>query len=181
MDFEPLSLTGAFIVRSPRPADERGWFQRTFDRDAFKAAGLADCSLQCSLSWNPKRGTLRGMHAQRPPHSETKLVRCLSGSIFDVIVDLRPGSPSLGKWIGVELSADNGQALYIPAGFAHGFLSRDDASLVQYQMAEPFVAGAASGYMWNDPVFAIQWPEAPAIIGARDCDWPPYAATMSAA
>ena len=181
MDFEPLDLPGAYLVKTPRPADERGWFQRTFDRQSFLRAGLQDCSLQGSLSWSPNRGTLRGMHFQKPPYGETKLVRCLSGRIFDVIVDLRPDQLTYQKWSGVELSAESGVALYIPQGFAHGFLTREDACLVQYQMAEPFVAGAAAGCRWDDPAFAIAWPEAPLIVGAKDLEWPVFSPTRTSA
>lgn len=171
MQVEPLALAGLAVVRFPRHADARGYFERTFDRDLFAAAGLADCSLQCSLSWSPGAGTLRGLHYQRPPHAETKLVRCLAGRIFDVAVDIRPDSPTFGRWAAVELSPDNGLAIYIPQGFAHGFLTLDEGSLVQYQMAEPFVPGTGSGLRWDDPAIGIKWPLAPALIGDRDLTW----------
>ncbi|MEW5963628.1 MAG: dTDP-4-dehydrorhamnose 3,5-epimerase [Pseudomonadota bacterium] len=171
MQVEPLALAEVKLVRFPRHADARGHFERTFDRETFAAAGLADCSLQCSLSWNPHAGTLRGLHYQRPPHAESKLVRCLSGRIFDVAVDIRPDSPTFGRWVAVELSPDNGLAIYIPQGFAHGFLTLDEGSLVQYQMAEPFVPGAGSGLRWDDAAIGIEWPLAPALIGDRDLAW----------
>lgn len=171
MQIESLALPDVKLVRFPRHADGRGHFERTYDRDQFLAAGLADCSLQCSLSWNPRAGTLRGLHFQRPPHGETKLVRCLAGRIFDVAVDVRPQSPTFGRWVAVELSPDNGLALYIAQGFAHGFLTLDEGTLVQYQMAEPFVPGAGAGLRWDDPTIAIEWPRAPALIGDKDQSW----------
>lgn len=171
MHIEPLALSGLVAVRFPRHTDVRGHFERIYDREAFAAAGLADCSLQCSLSWNPRGGTLRGLHFQREPHAETKLVRCLRGRIFDVAVDIRLGSPTFGRWAAVELSPENGLALYIPHGFAHGFLTLDEGTLVQYQMAEPFVAGAGSGLRWDDPAIGIDWPRSPALIGDKDLTW----------
>lgn len=181
MRLEPLAIEGLQLVHFHRHQDERGYFQRTFDRAAFTAAGLADCSNQCSLSWNPHARTLRGLHFQCEPHAETKLVRCLSGRIFDVAVDIRPGAPSFGQWIATELSAANGLALYIPRGFAHGFLTLDDGTLVQYQMAEPFVADSATGIRWDDPDIAIRWPAEPAVIGDRDRTWGRLAALSSGA
>jgi dTDP-4-dehydrorhamnose 3,5-epimerase len=168
MRLETTGIDGLQVVSFDRHSDERGFFQRTFDGDAFQAQGLANCSLQCSVSWNPKQGTLRGMHLQRIPHGETKLVRCLQGRIFDVAVDLRPGSATLGQWKGFELSAENGRALYIPQGFAHGFLTLDAAALVHYQMAEPFEPSASFGIRWDDPQLAIAWPEQPKVVGVKD-------------
>ena len=171
MRLEKTAIAGVLIASFERHLDERGFFQRIYDREAFLEAGLADCARQCSLSWNPVKGTLRGLHYQLPPHEETKLVRCLQGRIFDVVADLRQGSPTFAQWIGVELSANNGQALYIPHGFAHGFLTLDDDSLVQYQMAEPFVPGAASGLRWDDPELGVAWPAAPVLVGEKDNAW----------
>lgn len=171
MTLEPLGIDGVMLVRFARHQDDRGWFQRTYDREAFLAAGLADCSLECSLSWNPRKGTLRGLHFQRPPHGETKLVRCLTGRIFDVAVDVRSGSASFGRWVSAELSGENGLALYLPRGFAHGFLTLDEGSLVQYQMAEAFVAGSGSGIRWDDPEIGVIWPSVPVWISDRDRSW----------
>ncbi len=168
MRIEHLPLNGLVAVYPERHCDERGYFTRTFCRDAFREAGLADCSLQISLSHNIRRGTLRGMHFQKSPHNETKLVRCSQGAVFDVAVDIRKNSSSFGRWYGMELSSENGFALYIPSGFAHGFVSLlDDTDLI-YQMAEPFVAEAAAGFRWDDPSLAIAWPIAPAVISERD-------------
>lgn len=176
MHLESLGIDGVRVVRFPRHEDERGYFQRTFDRAAFLAAGLDDCSLECSLSWNAHERTLRGLHFQRMPYAETKLVRCLAGRIFDVAVDIRPGSVTFGRWIGVELSAQNGLAFYISRGFAHGFLTLDAGTLVQYQMAQPFVPEAGSGLKWDDPDIGIAWPAEPAIVGERDRTWGSLAA-----
>lgn len=168
MKFERLAIDGLVAIHPERHADERGFFARTYCREAFREFGLSDCSLQVSLSHNAKRGTLRGMHFQCAPHGETKLVRCSSGAVFDVAVDVRPGSSTFGRWHGLELSAANGIAFYIPAGFAHGFITlSDDADLI-YQMAEPHVAAAASGFRWDDPAVAISWPMAPVVISSRD-------------
>ena len=168
MQFESLPLAGAFLIRPTRHTDERGYFARTFCRQTFVERGFADCALQCSVSYNSKAGTLRGLHFQRPPHEETKLVRCVRGAIFDVLVDLRPNSESFGRWFGATLSAVNGHAFYIPPGFAHGFVSLEDESEVNYQMAEPFVPEAAAGILRNDPDLGISWPVDPVAIAARD-------------
>lgn len=168
MKFEPLALSGAFRVIQERFEDDRGFFARTYDREVFAARGLADCSLQCSTSYNRKAGTLRGLHFQSAPHEETKLVRCARGAIWDVIVDLRAGSRSYGRSHGEELTPDNGVALYIPKGFAHGFITLADDSEIDYQMADPFVASASAGVRWDDPEIAVAWPRAPAVISDRD-------------
>lgn len=168
MRIEGLPLRDLRLVHLDRNIDERGFFARTFSRNVFAEQGLADCSLECSLSHNRSAGTLRGMHFQRHPHGETKLVRCTRGAIFDVAVDVRPGSASFGCWFGIELSADNSLALYIPAGFAHGFVTLHDNSDVFYQIAEPFVPSVSSGFRWNDPAVAIEWPFSPRLLSARD-------------
>lgn len=168
MDLTPLPLPGAFVVSFPRHGDERGHFERVFCRDSFTAAGLADCSRQNSLSYNARHGTLRGMHFQKAPHKETKLVRCVAGAVFDVIVDLRPHSATFASWHGVELSAENAQALYIPEGFAHGFVTLTDNALLLYQIADDYVPGAAEGLAWDDPDVAIDWPIEPTVVGAAD-------------
>lgn len=172
MDFQPLPLPGVFLIRPTRNTDERGYFARTYCREAFLARGLADCSLQCSVSFNTRRGTLRGLHYQRAPYQETKLVRCVRGAIFDVVVDLRPGSETSGRWCAEILSPDNGYALYVPPGFAHGFMTLEDSTEVNYQMAEPYVPGAATGIVWNDPDLDIVWPLLPSVVGARDRSLP---------
>jgi dTDP-4-dehydrorhamnose 3,5-epimerase len=161
-------LAGAFIVELEAHADERGFFARSYCRDEFLAHGVAARFDQCSISYNALRGTLRGLHWQADPHGEEKLVRCTAGAIFDVIVDLRPGSPTHRRWFGLELDAENRKALYIPKDFAHGFLSLRDASEVFYMISAVYEPAAARGLRWNDPMLGITWPLAPAVISARD-------------
>ena len=168
MIFEKLMLDGALLIRPDRHVDERGYFARTYCRETFLAQGLKDCSLQCSTSFNQRRGTLRGMHLQREPHGETKLIRCVRGELLDVIVDVREGSPSHGRWHAERLSANNGLSLYVPSGFAHGFITLADETELLYQMADPFVPAAASGIAWNDPALAIDWPFEPIVMAAKD-------------
>ncbi|MGD2131286.1 MAG: dTDP-4-dehydrorhamnose 3,5-epimerase [Maricaulaceae bacterium] len=175
MIFEPLDLEGAFRVTQERFADDRGWFARTYCKDEFAAHGLDDCSLQCSSSYNRRAGTLRGLHFQSAPHEETKLVRCARGAIWDVIVDLRPDSPTYKLWHGEELSAENGRALYIPKGFAHGFITLTDDVEVDYQMADPFVPAVSIGIAWDDPDIAVAWPRRPLVMSERDRELPALA------
>jgi dTDP-4-dehydrorhamnose 3,5-epimerase len=172
MRIEPLALAGLHLVRLDPHQDERGFFARTFCRETFLRHGLKDCGLQCSLSHNTSRGTLRGMHWQMAPHGEAKLIRCSRGAIFDVGVDIRRGSSTYGSWHGVELSAENGLAYYIPAGFAHGFVTLTDDADVIYQIADPYVPDVASGFRWDDPDVGIKWPIPPAIISERDASLP---------
>jgi dTDP-4-dehydrorhamnose 3,5-epimerase len=152
-------LTGAWVIEPELLGDERGWFARTFDAKEFHARGLNPAVVQCNASFNARSGTLRGMHYQAEPHGESKLVRCVRGAIFDVAVDLRPDSPTYRRWHGVELSAENARAFYIPAGLAHGFQTLTEDCEVLYQMGYRYVPGAARGVRWDDPVFAIEWPE----------------------
>jgi dTDP-4-dehydrorhamnose 3,5-epimerase len=172
--FVPLPLPGAFEIEVEPIADERGFFARTFCRDDFAAAGLEPDLVQCSLSFNARRGTLRGMHFQKAPHEEAKLVRCTAGAIHDVVVDLRRGSPTFLRWAAVQLSAVRRNAIYIPKGFAHGFLTLADDCEVFYQMAQPYRAGSAAGARWNDPAFGIEWPEAVRVISDRDRAYPDF-------
>lgn len=172
MIFESLMLDGALLIRPDRHVDERGYFARTYCREAFLGKGLKDCGLQCSTSFNLRRGTLRGLHLQREPHGETKLIRCVRGQVLDIIVDVRKGSPSYGRWHAEHLSAENGLSLYVPAGFAHGFITLMDETELLYQMADPFVAKSAAGIVWNDPDLAISWPFEPIVISAKDRSLP---------
>ena len=171
MRFEELPLAGAFVVSPERHDDARGWFARTFCRDEFTAHGLIGDFIQCSASFNARRGTLRGMHYQRAPHAETKLVRCTRGAVFDVLLDLRPGSATFRRWQAAELSEQNGVAVYIPAGVAHGFQSLADASEVFYQIAERYTPEASAGVRWDDPAFGIDWPIRPPILSDRDAGY----------
>jgi dTDP-4-dehydrorhamnose 3,5-epimerase len=148
--------------------DARGFFARSFCRDEFATRGLEPAVAQCNVSWSPKRGTLRGMHYQRTPHEEAKLVRCTRGAVFDVIVDLRAGSPTYREWLGIELTADNRQQLYIPRGFAHGLQTLVDDTEVSYQMSAPYEPGSATGFRYDDPAIAIRWPIAAPIVSDRD-------------
>jgi dTDP-4-dehydrorhamnose 3,5-epimerase len=167
-----------WIVELEVLSDERGWFARTFDAEEFEARGLEPAVAQCNASFNDRRDTLRGMHYQADPHGESKLVRCVRGAIFDVAVDLRRDSASFRAWHGVELSAENGRALYIPAGLAHGFQTLTDGSEVLYQMGHRYVPEAARGVRWDDPAFAIQWPEPTGrrTVSDRDSAYPDFPA-----
>jgi dTDP-4-dehydrorhamnose 3,5-epimerase len=168
MRVTPTPLDGAFLVELETHADDRGFFARTYCREEFAAVGIASRFDQCSVSYNARRGTLRGLHWQAEPHGEEKLVRCTSGAIFDVIVDLRPESPTLRRWFGLELDAVNRRALYIPKGCAHGFISLSDASEVLYMISAVYEPTAARGLRWNDPALGIVWPIAPTVISERD-------------
>lgn len=174
MRFEPLPLGGAYVVMREPHADERGSFARMWSSTEFAERGLASTIVECSLSITPRRGTLRGLHYQRPPHQETKYVTCVQGSIWDVIVDLRHDSPTFRRWHGMQVSGEELAALYVPEGFAHGFLTLSDDVVVLYQMSAPHVADAATGVRWDDPAFAIEWPTSPLMVGVRDRSFPDY-------
>ena len=176
MRFVPLPLQGAFVVEPEPVVDSRGFFARTFCREEFAARGLDPELVQCNVSFNKRKGTLRGMHYQKPPHEEAKLVRCTMGAIRDVIIDLRRDSPTYLRWAGVELTAENRNALYIPRGLAHGFLTLADASEVFYQMSHVFEPEATAGVRWNDPAFRIEWPGEVNVISDRDREFPDFAA-----
>lgn len=168
MKFLPTPLAGAFVVRAERMADERGHFARLYCREEFARQGLDPSLAQCSASWNRRARTLRGMHYQAAPHAETKLVRCTRGALFDVIVDLRPDSATRGRWFGIELSAVGDDMLYVPAGFAHGFLTLAADTEVHYQISTPYQPAASRGFRWDDPEVGITWPVQPEVISPRD-------------
>lgn len=168
MNFVSTGIIGAFVIEPERVGDDRGFFCRTWCRRDFTEHGLNPNLVQCSVSFNLARGTLRGMHYQADPNSETKVVRCTMGAIHDVIVDLRPGSNTYMEWIAVELTADNRKMLYVPEGVAHGFQTLTDNTEVFYQMSEYYVPEAARGIRWNDPRFNIAWPGEIAVISERD-------------
>jgi dTDP-4-dehydrorhamnose 3,5-epimerase len=174
MKFERTKLPGAMIVELEPHPDERGFFARSFCEREFGEHGLPARFPQHNLSRNTAAGTLRGMHYAAALSREAKLVRCVRGAIFDVIIDLRVDSPARFDWIGVELTADNGRALFVPEGFAHGFITLADASDVFYLMSELYVAGAARGLRWNDPRFAVRWPREPRVISERDGTYPDF-------
>ncbi len=172
MRFVSTSLAGAWVIEQERHLDERGWFARTWAVDELARQGLETGLSQCSASFNQRRHTLRGLHWQAPPAAEVKIVRCTRGAVYDVAVDLRPGSPTFRKWVAVELTAENGRAFYIPRGFAHGFLTLADATEVAYQISAPYTPAAGRGARFDDRWLGIDWPAAPAVISARDRDYP---------
>lgn len=166
--FRETTLAGAFVIEPEKREDERGFFARTFCRQEFLAHGLNPEIAQCNVSFNKRKGTLRGMHYQGPPFAEAKLVRCTAGAIFDVIIDLRKSSETFGRHFAVELCASSGKMLYIPEGFAHGFQTLLDDTEVFYQMSQPYAPQCARGVRWNDPFFGIEWPSAERTIVERD-------------
>jgi dTDP-4-dehydrorhamnose 3,5-epimerase len=174
MNFQPLALAGSYLIEPEAHADERGFFARTFCEDEFLHKGLIHRFPQSSVSFNISRGTVRGMHFSATPHEETKLVRCTHGAICDVIVDLRRASKTYLQKLAVELSAQNRRALYVPAGFAHGFQVLQDATEMLYMIDTPFIPGAARGIRWNDPSLRISWPEPVAVIADRDLQFPDW-------
>lgn len=174
MRFLPTTLEDAVLIEPERREDPRGWFARTFCEAEFAAHGLATRFVQQNASQNPRAGTLRGMHFQNPPHAEVKVVRCTRGAIFDAIVDLRPHSPTRGRWEGFELTPGNGRMLYVPEGFAHGYLTLQDDSEVAYLVSHPYTPGAEGGLRHDDPAFAIAWPRPVAVISDKDAAWPAF-------
>lgn len=172
MIFRETPIAGAVLIELEPLVDERGSFARTFSRDDFAAQGLSVDVVQCNTSTNTRAGTLRGLHYQETPFEEAKLVRCVRGSIFDVVVDLRPDSPTYCAWYGVELSRSNDRMLFIAAGLAHGFQTLEDDTEVLYQMSAAYSAEHARGVRWDDPAFGIEWPDADVrTISARDRDY----------
>ncbi len=168
MNFHPTKLEGAFVVELEPRADDRGFFARCFCEKEFDALGLPTRFPQCNLSRNRLRGTLRGMHFQAGVAPEAKLVRCTAGAIYDVIADLREASPTRFQWLGVELSAENGRALFVPGGLAHGFITLEDDTDVFYHMSDFFRPDRARGFRWNDPCLGIRWPLEPTVLSERD-------------
>jgi len=168
MIFVETRLKGAFIIEPERIEDERGFFARTWCQHEFEAHGLNPRLVQCNISFNKRRATLRGMHYQIAPHVEAKVVRCTRGAIYDVIADLRPSSPTFAQWLAVELTYENHRMLYIPEGFAHGFQTLADDTEVVYQMSEFYHPESARGVRWNDPTLNIQWPLPDPIMSAKD-------------
>jgi len=172
--FQETELRDAYILEIEKHIDDRGFFARSWCRNEFTAKGLDPSVVQCNISFNDKKGTFRGMHYQVPPHQEAKLVRCTRGSIYDVIVDLRPNSQTFKTCIGVELSEENHRMLYIPKGFAHGFITLQDTTEVFYQMSDFFAPESARGFRWDDPGFNIQLPINAAVISDRDRTYPDF-------
>jgi dTDP-4-dehydrorhamnose 3,5-epimerase len=174
MIFSRTPLSGAFVVEPSRIEDDRGFFARIFEPREFEAHGLNPRVAQCSLSFNPRKGTLRGMHYQRSPFEEAKLVRCTRGAIHDVMIDLRPTSATFRHHFAVVLDADSRRMLYIPEGFAHGFLTLTDDAEVSYQMSQVYSPEHAAGVRWNDPAFGIPWPGEVMVIAERDRTYPDF-------
>ena len=175
MIFTPTRLEGAFVIDVERRGDERGHLARTYCEREFAAHGLITRFVQASTIYSPRRHTLRGLHYQRAPHAEVKLVRCTRGAARVTIVDLRPGSPTHREWLAVELTPDNGRQVYVPTGFAQGYQTLCDDTEVAYQMSHEYVPEAATGVRWDDPAFGIEWPPAEErVISVRDRAWPDY-------
>jgi dTDP-4-dehydrorhamnose 3,5-epimerase len=174
MEFCPTKLAGVFEVRIERKVDERGFFARTWCQEEFTAKGLSSRIVQCSVSFNDRRGTLRGMHYQVEPHEECKLVRCTRGTIHDVVLDLRLDSPTFKQWTAVLLGADARNMVYVPKGCAHGFLTLEADTEVFYQISEFYKPESARGIRWNDPEFQIEWPDKVEVISERDRTYPNF-------
>lgn len=175
MKLTETRLAGAFVVTPERIEDERGFFSRAFCIEEFQSLNLEAEIAQCNISFNRTRGTLRGMHYQAAPHEEVKLVRCTMGAAFDVIIDLRPDSRSYLDWFGIELSEETRSMLYVPKGFAHGYLTLRDSVEICYQVSECYAKDSERGVRWNDPAFGIQWPIEPCVISEKDRNHPWYA------
>jgi dTDP-4-dehydrorhamnose 3,5-epimerase len=178
MVFEPLAIIGAYTISLDPAFDERGFFARSYCVDEFATHGLNIEWVQSGLSYNHAAGTIRGLHYQRSPHEEAKLVSCTVGAIFDVIVDMRRASPTFGRWVSAELSALNRRQLYIPEGVAHGFQTLSPDTEVSYRMSRRYHPSAAAGVIWNDPTLRIKWPAGPSRISASDAELPPFDAVV---
>jgi dTDP-4-dehydrorhamnose 3,5-epimerase len=175
MKFEETSLRGAYLIHLEPIKDERGFFARSWCQDEFEKNGLEGNLTQCSISFNTKKSTLRGMHYQTAPHEETKLVRCTRGAMYDVIVDLRSDSPTFKQWFAAELTAENHLMMYVPKGFAHGLQTLEDNTEAFYQISEKYFPQSAAGVRWNDPAFGIKWPMTKPILSQKDCEYADFA------
>ena len=174
MKFMETELAGAFIIELEQKTDPRGFFARAWCKDEFSAAGLVNDIVQCNIGFSERAGTLRGIHYQQAPHGEAKVVRCTRGSVFDVIIDVRPDSLTFGKWSGHELDADDRLMLFIPEGFGHGYQTLEDDTEIFYQSSEFYHPESAVGIRYNDPAFAIHWPLEVTSISEADRTWPDY-------
>jgi dTDP-4-dehydrorhamnose 3,5-epimerase len=172
VNFRALAVDGAFVLEPERHDDERGFFARTYSVDELVEQGLDPAISQISVSFNPRRGTLRGMHLQLPPNEETKIVRCPRGAMHDVIVDLRPESPTFGRHAVEQLGEQNQFSVYIPTGCAHGFVTLVDDTEVEYVISVPYAPESAAGVRWDDPAFGIEWPITPEVMSERDAAYP---------
>jgi dTDP-4-dehydrorhamnose 3,5-epimerase len=174
MNFTETKLKGAFIVEIEKLSDDRGFFARSWCQKEFEAHGLDSNLVQANVSYNHQKGTLRGMHYQIEPYQECKLIRCTRGAIYDVIIDLRPDSPTYKQWTGVELTADNYTMFFVPQDFAHGFQTLMDETEITYQVSQFYTPGSERGIRFDDPVFNIRWPQAVTIISDKDRTWPDF-------
>lgn len=174
MRFVPTTLAGAYVIELDRIEDERGFFARSFCEDEFRQQGLEASFVQCSVSYNTRKGTLRGMHYQKQPHAEAKIIRCTRGAIYDVIVDMRTSSPSYGRWFAADLTADNYRMLYVPKECAHGFQTLEDGSDILYMMSERYHPEVSAGMRWDDPGIGIRWPLSDPILSGRDAGYPDF-------
>lgn len=174
MLFKKTELQDSYIIELERMEDERGFFARTFCQKEFEKQGISTRIVQCNISYNKEKGTLRGMHYQLAPHQEAKIVSCSRGSMYDVIIDIRPDSSTYCKWVAVELTARNHRILYIPKGFAHGFQTLEPDTEVSYWMSNFYNPASQRGIKWDDPIFAIDWPVSNPIVSERDLSYLPF-------
>jgi dTDP-4-dehydrorhamnose 3,5-epimerase len=172
--FHETDLKGAYVIEIEKLKDHRGFFARSWCQKEFEKHNLVSQAKQANVSYNKKKGTLRGMHYQLAPYEETKIVRCTRGAIYDVIIDLRPASSTYTQWIGVELSAESYEMLYVPENFGHGFQTLKDDTEVIYQVSQFYTPGSERGIRWDDPAFGIDWPLAVQVISDKDNSWPDY-------
>ena len=172
MHFEPLPISGAFLIRPDPARDERGLFARVWCEEEFLRHGISERPVQANTGFSPRRGTLRGLHFQAAPDLEAKLVRCTRGAVYDVVVDVRPGSPTSGRWHGEELSADNRCSIHVPPLCAHGYLTLSEDAEVLYFASAPYAPASARGVRYDDPTIGITWPEPVAVVSSRDRSWP---------
>ena len=174
MIFTPTELAGVMLITPERIPDERGFFTKTWGQDDFEANGLNPRMVARNMSYNRERGTLRGMHFQRAPHAEAKLICAMAGAIYDVALDLRRDSPTFARWVARELRAETGEMLYVPEGCAHGFMTLEPDTTTEYLISEFYAPGASGGVRWDDPSFGIQWPALPTVMSLRDRTWPDF-------
>jgi dTDP-4-dehydrorhamnose 3,5-epimerase len=174
MRFQETNVQGVLMISPDHFDDERGFFERTWAQDEFELHGLHTRMVQRNVSYNRAVRTLRGMHFQREPYPEVKLISCLIGAVYDVAIDIRPDSPTYGQWFGAELRQDNGLMLYVPQGCAHGYLSLEPDSTVEYLISEFYHPEVAGGIRWNDPFFNVRWPAEPVVMNGRDATYPDY-------
>jgi dTDP-4-dehydrorhamnose 3,5-epimerase len=174
MEFKDTNISGLYTIDLEKIEDERGFFARAFCKAEFDNMGIESNVVQANMSFNKVAGTIRGMHYQKSPYQETKFIRCLNGSIYDVVVDLRKDSPTYLQSFGIELTSKNKTALFVPKDFAHGFITLQDNTEVMYLVSQTYVPGAEEGIRWNDPLFAIKWPMEPTEISSKDANWDDY-------